>query len=102
MSVATADSDCSFSHLAINRIGSSERHHRLECSSEKIVVVCHGMGCSCIFSFGIASILIVGLSYGARNVLSYTRGMMQSFIAFQDSPTIPLRRSTAFACSKDS
>ena len=41
----------------------------------------------------IVSVLIVGLSYGARNVLSYTRGMMQNFLAFRDSPIIPLRRS---------
>ena len=31
------------------------------------------------------SVLIVGLSYGARNVLSYTRGMMQNCIAFRQS-----------------
>ena len=30
--------------------------------------------------------------YGARNVLSYTRHMMANFLAFRDSPIIPLRR----------
>ena len=38
------------------------------------------------------SVLIVGLSYEARNVLSYTRRRMQNFLAFRDSPIIPLRR----------
>ena len=42
----------------------------------------------------IVTVLIVGLSYGARNVLLYTRSMMQNFLAFRDSPTIPLRRSS--------
>ena len=41
----------------------------------------------------LVSVLIIGLSYGARNVLSYTGHMMQSFLAFRDSPVIPLRRS---------
>ena len=41
----------------------------------------------------LVSVLIVGLSFGARNVLSYTRRMMQNFLAFRDSPIIPLRRS---------
>ena len=41
----------------------------------------------------LVSVLIVGLSYGARNVLSYTRCMMQNFLAFRDSPIIPLGRS---------
>ena len=40
----------------------------------------------------VVSVLIVGLSYGARNVLSYTRHRMQHFLAFRDSPIIPLRR----------
>ena len=40
----------------------------------------------------IVSVLIVGLSHGARSVLSYTRCMMQSFLAFRDSPSTPLRR----------
>ena len=41
----------------------------------------------------IASVFIVGLPYGARNVISCTRHMIQHFLAFRDSPTIPLRRS---------
>ena len=41
----------------------------------------------------VVSVLIVTLSYGARNVLSYTRHMMQNSLAFRDSPIIPLRRS---------
>ena len=42
----------------------------------------------------VVSVLIVGLSYGARNVLSYTRPMMHDFIAYRDyCPIIPLRRS---------
>ena len=41
----------------------------------------------------VVSVLIVGWSYGARNVLSYTRRMMQHFLPFRDSPIIPLRRS---------
>ena len=36
---------------------------------------------------------MVGLSYEARNVLSHTRPMMQIFLAYRDSPIIPLRRS---------
>ena len=35
----------------------------------------------------------VELSYGARNVLSYTGRTMQNFLSFRDSPIIPLRRS---------
>ena len=41
----------------------------------------------------IVSVLIVGLFYGARNVLSYTRHKIQNVLAFIDSPIIPLRRS---------
>ena len=41
----------------------------------------------------IASVIIVGLFYGARNVLSFTRRIMQNFLALRDSPIIPLRRS---------
>ena len=41
----------------------------------------------------LVSVLIVGLSYGARTVLSYTRRMMLNFLAFRDSHIIPLRRS---------
>ena len=46
----------------------------------------------------VVSVLMVGLSYGARNVtmynvLSYARRMMQNSPAFRDSPIIPLRRS---------
>ena len=44
-------------------------------------------------SKSIVSVLIVGPSYGARNVLSYTRRRIQNFLAFRDSPIIPLRRS---------
>ena len=43
-------------------------------------------------------VLIAVLSYGARNVLSYTRHMMQNFLAFRDSPIIPLRRSPEDSC----
>ena len=39
------------------------------------------------------SVFLVGLSYGARNVLPHTRHMMQNFLALGDSPIIPLRRS---------
>ena len=46
----------------------------------------------------LVSFLIVGLSYGARNALSYTRCMKQNFLAFRDSPVIPFRRSP-FPCS---
>ena len=42
----------------------------------------------------IVSVLIVGLSYRAMNVLSYTRCMMQNCLAFRDSPIIPLRHSS--------
>ena len=42
----------------------------------------------------IVSVLIIGLSSaGARNILSYSRHMMQHFLASRDSPIIPLRRS---------
>ena len=41
----------------------------------------------------VVSVLVVGLSYGARNVLSYNRRLMQNFLAFIDSPILPLRRS---------
>ena len=43
----------------------------------------------------LVSVLIVGLAYGARNVIpyTYTGCMMQHFLAFRDSPIIPLRRS---------
>ena len=43
------------------------------------------------------SVFIVGLSYGARNILLYTRRMMQNCLAFKDSPIIPLRRSSGAA-----
>ena len=33
----------------------------------------------------LVSVLMVGLSYGARNVLSYTRHIRQNFLAFRDS-----------------
>lgn len=47
------------------------------------------------------SVLIVGLSYGVRNLLSYTRRRMQNFLAFRDSPIIPLRCSSpAFLASR--
>jgi len=47
------------------------------------------------------SVLIVGLFYGARNLLSYTRRMMQNFLSFRDSPIIPLRCSPpAFLASR--
>ena len=42
-------------------------------------------------SFLLVSVLIVRLSYGAMNVLSYTRLMVQNFITFKDSLSIPLR-----------
>ena len=45
------------------------------------------------FSRSLVSVLIVGLSYGTRNVLSYTRCMMQHFLAFRDSPITLSRRS---------
>ena len=35
----------------------------------------------------LVSVLIVGLFYGAKNVLFYTRCMMQHFLAFRDSPS---------------
>ena len=38
-------------------------------------------------------VLIVTLSYGARNVLSFTRSKMTNFLAFRDNPMITLRRS---------
>ena len=43
----------------------------------------------------LVSVLIVGLSYGARNVLplSYGRRMMQNFLAFRESSIILLIRS---------
>ena len=41
----------------------------------------------------LVSVLIVGLSSGARNVPCYTRHIMQNFRTFRDSPVIPLRRS---------
>ena len=41
----------------------------------------------------LVSVLIVGLSYEARNVLSYTECKMQKLVAFRYSPIIPLRRS---------
>ena len=41
----------------------------------------------------VASVLIVGLTYGARNVLSYARCMMQNVPALRDVPIIPLRSS---------
>ena len=41
----------------------------------------------------VSECLIVGLSYGARNVLSYTSRTIQNFLAFRDSPIIPFRRS---------
>ena len=40
----------------------------------------------------IVSVLVVGLSYGARNVLSYTRCVMENFLSFRDGPIILLRR----------
>ena len=50
-------------------------------------------------------VLIVGLSYRAYEcpmVLSYTRRMMQNFLAFRDSPINPLRLSSiAGDCSVD-
>ena len=36
------------------------------------------------------SVLAVGQSYGAGNVLSYTKRMMQNVLAFRDSSIIPL------------
>ena len=39
------------------------------------------------------SVLIVGLSYGTRNVVSYTTCTMKIFLSFRDRPFIPLRRS---------
>ena len=39
------------------------------------------------------SVLTIGLSYGAKNVLSYTRRLTSNVLAFRDSPIIPLRRS---------
>ena len=41
--------------------------------------------------------LRTGLSYGYRNVLSFTRRMMQNVLAFRDNPIIPLRRSPLVA-----
>ena len=35
------------------------------------------------------SVLMVGLSYGARNILSYAGHMTQIFLAFIGSPIIP-------------
>ena len=40
-------------------------------------------------------VFMVGLSYGARNVLSYTRHIRQNVLAIRDTPIIPLRRLTA-------
>ena len=48
----------------------------------------------------LVSVLIVGLSYGAGNVLSYNRHMFQEFLAFRDSPIIPLRRSPSDSKTK--
>ena len=39
------------------------------------------------------SVFIVGLSQGARNVLPYTKRMMQNFLSFRVCPIIELRRS---------
>ena len=39
----------------------------------------------------LVSVFIIGLSYGSRNILSYTRCMRHKFLAFRDSPIIPLR-----------
>ena len=47
----------------------------------------------CVVPQFVVSVLIVGLSYGARNVLSHTRCMMENFLAFRDCPIIPLRHS---------
>ena len=43
----------------------------------------------------IVSVLILHrtILWSARNVLSYTRGIIQNFLAFRDSPIISLRRS---------
>ena len=37
--------------------------------------------------------VLVGQSYEARNVLSYTKHMTKHFLTFRDSPIITLRRS---------
>ena len=37
------------------------------------------------------SVLIVGLSYGARNVLSYSRYIIRNVLTFRDNIIIPLR-----------
>ena len=47
----------------------------------------------------LVSVLIVGLSYRARNVLSYTRHVMH-FLGFRDSPIILLRRSLGGAANE--
>ena len=36
--------------------------------------------------------------YGAMNIPSYTRHMMQNCVAFRDSPIIPLGRSPGDVC----
>ena len=40
------------------------------------------------------SVLILGLSYWARNVLSYTWSMMQNFLAFRDSIVLDFKAWT--------
>ena len=37
----------------------------------------------------IVSVLIEGLSHGARDALSYTRRRMQNYFTFRDGPIIP-------------
>ena len=43
------------------------------------------------------SVFIVGLSYGDRIALSYTRCMLKNFLAFRYSHIIPIRRSPSHA-----
>ena len=45
------------------------------------------------FHDDLVSVLMARVSYGARNVLSYTRHRIQNFLTFRDSPIIPLRCS---------
>ena len=47
------------------------------------------------------SVLMLVLSYGARNVASYTRRILQTLLAFQDSPIDPSRRSPLVASSHE-
>ena len=74
-------------HHVVKLVTFSSRSSSQSSTAERLNTVVRSAA-ACIIDFSpdltMVSVLMVGLSYGARNVLPYTRRLMQNFLAFRD------------------